>query len=134
MASAMVSGLHRPGPTQRYSAADLSRKTLPTPSPSCRAFGPWRPSRASRRGSNDGSRVIRVGLSWGRTLEPRELGLRGFRTLLPPSTGDPNRAQLVDRPRPDRTRPLASDTGPRQPRRPDKRNRVNKPRGHGHGA
>ena len=40
---------------QRYSAADLSRKMLPTPSPSCRAFGPWRPSRASRRGSMMGA-------------------------------------------------------------------------------
>ena len=40
---------------------------------------------------------------------------------LEPSTGDPRRAQPVDRPRPDRTRPLASDTGPRQPRRPDER-------------
>ena len=30
--------------------------------------------------------MIRVGLSWGRILEPRELGLRGFRTLPPPST------------------------------------------------
>ena len=36
-----------------------------------------------------GAGVIRVGLSWGRTLEPRELGLRGFRTLPPPSTGGP---------------------------------------------
>ena len=25
--------------------ADLSRKMLPTPSPSCRAFGPWSASR-----------------------------------------------------------------------------------------
>ena len=62
---------------------------------------------ASRAREHDGSRVIRVGLSWSRTPEPRELGLRGFRTLPPPSTGDPNRAQPpVDRPRPDRTRPL----------------------------
>ena len=30
--------------------------------------------------------MIRVGLSC-RILEPRELGLRGFRTLPPPSTG-----------------------------------------------
>ena len=50
------------------------------------------------RGSMMGAGVIRVGLSWGRTLEPRELGLRGlglrgFRTLSPPSTGDSNRAQ-----------------------------------------
>ena len=66
--------------------------------------------------------MIRVGLNWGRTLEPRELGLRGFRTLPPPSTGDPNRAQppstgqdLIGH------GPLASDTGPRQPRRPDER-------------
>ena len=34
--------------------------------------------------------MIWVGLSWSRTLEPRELGLRGFRTLPPPV--DPNRA------------------------------------------
>ena len=44
--------------------------------------GPWRPSRASRRGSNDGSRVIWVGLSWGRTLgavrtRPDEVRPRG---------------------------------------------------------
>ena len=68
-----------------------------------------------------GAGVIRVGLSWSRTLEPRELGLRGFRTLPPPSTGDPNRAQPIDRPRPDQPRPMASDAGPRQPRRPDER-------------
>ena len=80
-----------------------------------------RASRGVEAREHDGSRVIRVGLSWGRILEPRELGLRGFRTMPPPSTGDPSRAQPVDRPRPDRTRPLASDTGPRQPRRPDER-------------
>ena len=45
---------------------------------------------------HDGSRVIRVGLSWGRILEPRELGLRGFRTLPPPPTGGPSRAQPVE--------------------------------------
>ena len=58
-----------------------------------------------------GAGVIRVGLSWSRTLEPRELGLRGFRTLPPPSTGQ----DLIGH------GPLASDTGPRQPRRPDER-------------
>ena len=136
----LASGLHRPGPPNV------------TPLPTCRARrcrrhrlaaghsapgrrpGPWRPSRASRRGSNDGSRVIRVGLSWGRILEPRELGLRGFRTLPPPSTGDPSRAQPVDRPRPDRTRPLASDTGPAPAPSTRRADRVNKLRGHGHGA
>ena len=46
---------------------------LPTPSPSCRAFGPWSASRplAAVEGvevrEHDGSRVIRVGLSWSRT-------------------------------------------------------------------
>ena len=53
--------------------------------------GPWRPSRASRRGSNDGSRVIRVGLSWSRT--PRTPRAARIPNPAPPSTGDPNRAQ-----------------------------------------
>ena len=56
-----------------------------------------------------GAGVIRIGLSWGRTLEPRELGLRGFRTM-------------------PRRRPGTPAAPAPSTRRAD---RVNKPRGHG---
>ena len=61
------------------------------------------------------------------TLDATEVTNTVGRNLVAPRTPRagsariPNPAPAVDRPRPDRTRPLASDTGPRQPRRPDER-------------
>ena len=55
--------------------------------------------------------MIRVGLSWGRTLEPRELGLRGFRTLPPPSTGQDLIGHGPWHPTPARASPVDQTSG-----------------------